>query len=91
MALSTLATAPAAGIALATATADNPVAVLLHGNARLDSWDWTVGGLVYLDSGGGLTQTQPDGTDEVIQVVGIAHPNADTLYVNPQLTYITHT
>jgi hypothetical protein len=61
------------------------------GTARLDSWAWTIGGLIYLSTSAGLTQTAPSATDDVIQVIGVAYPNADTIYVNPSLTYITHT
>lgn len=82
-------TFPAVGIATGTATANNPVTVLLLGMARNDAWTWTVGGLVYLSTSAGLTQTQPSATDNVIQVIGVAEA-ATRIYVSPQLVYITH-
>lgn len=83
------ATFPAIGIALGTAAANASVTILLHGVARNDSWTWIVGGIVYLSTSAGLTQTQPTATDNVIQVIGIALA-ATRLYVKPELTYLTH-
>lgn len=61
---------------------------LLLGFARDDSWNWTVGGLIYLTttgtSGNTLSQTAPTGTDDVVQVLGVA-THADRMYFNPQL------
>lgn len=59
---------------------------------RDDSWNWgTVGAYVYLDTAtaGGLTQTAPTGTDDAIQIVGVA-THADRIYFNPQLLMYTH-
>lgn len=81
------ATFPAVGIAAATIAANAAGEILLIGTARNDAWNWTVGGVVYLSTGAGLTQTAPSTTGDTIQVVGVAHPNADTLYVNPQIAY----
>lgn len=86
----TATTFPAIGIATTTAAADASVTVLLIGIARHDAWSWTVGGVVYLSTSSGLTQTQPSATDNAIQIIGIA-THADRLYVNPQLVWITHT
>jgi len=83
-------TYPSVGISAGAATATNAVTVLLLGVARNDAWSWTVGGIVYLSTGAGLTQTQPSTTDNVIQVIGIATA-ATRIYVNPQLVYLTHT
>jgi hypothetical protein len=85
-------TYPAVAMALGTIGANATGSFLLQGVVRNDAWAWTIGGLVYLSTvAGGLTQTQPAATDDAIQVLGVAHPNADTLWFNPQLTYITHT
>jgi hypothetical protein len=66
---------------------------LLIGIARDDTWDWTVGGWVYLSTtgttGNTLTQTAPSGTDEVIQIVGIA-THADRIYFKPEIIQIEH-
>ncbi len=85
----TAGTFPAMGLATTTAAANASVTVLLLGIARHDAWSWTVGGLVYLSTSSGLTQTQPSATDNAVQVIGIA-THADRLFVNPQLVYLTH-
>lgn len=83
---------PAVAMALATIVADATGSFLLLGTARADAWNWTVGGLVYLDTNaGGMTQTPGAATDDVTQILGVAHPNSDTVYFKPELTYITHT
>lgn len=86
-----IATAPCEGLALETASSGTH-RVLLQGIFRKDAWAWTVGGLVYLDAStsGGLTQTQPSATDQVIQIVGRAW-HADRIYFNPGYDYATHT
>jgi len=64
---------------------------LLLGIARDDSWNWTIGNLVYISisgtSGNTLSQTRPTGTDDVIQVAGLA-THADRLLFNPSLVQI---
>jgi hypothetical protein len=83
---------PATAMAIATISTNASGTFLMSGQARLDSWNWTIGGVVYLSTtAGSMTQTQPSATDDVIQVLGIAHPNADTVYFHPSLDYITHT
>lgn len=81
---------PAVGIAVGAGAANATVTVLLLGIARKDAWTWTVGGLIYLSTSSGLTQTQPSATDDCIQVIGIA-TNAARILVQPSLMYITHT
>jgi hypothetical protein len=79
-------------MALGAISAGSTGQILLRGNVRNDSWNWTVGGIVYLSTtAGGLTQTQPANADNAIQVLGVCHPNPDTLYFNPSPDYITHT
>ena len=90
-----------AAISSASAIATSSVVVmqidtgkyLLHGVARNDAWNWTVGGIIYLSvtgtTGNTLTQTAPSGANEVIQVVGIA-THADRIYFNPQLVQVEH-
>lgn len=84
-------TAPCIGLAMETASSGSHV-VLLNGIYRDDAlYAWTVGGKVYLSTtAGGLTQAQPSGVDDVVQLVGIAL-HADRIYFNPDLTYVTHT
>lgn len=79
-------TATMPGIALATcATTDgSPFEFLLLGFMRHDAWDWTPGGLLYIDrtTAGALTQTAPATTGDQVQVVGIAI-TADIILFNP--------
>lgn len=67
---------------------------LLMGIARDDTWNWTVGGVIYGTvtgtSGNTLSQTAPTGTDDVVQILGIA-TNSKRIYFNPQLVQIEHT
>ena len=49
-------------------------------------WSWTPGTEVYVspDIPGGLTQTEPSGSGDQSQVIGIA-VDANTIYVRPEL------
>lgn len=86
-----IATSSAIVMALASISTGNTGSFLLHGIARNDAWNWTVGGLVYLSTtAGALTQTAPSGTDDVIQILGVA-THADRIYFNPQLVQVEHT
>jgi uncharacterized protein YjbI with pentapeptide repeats len=83
----------AGAIALATAAmnANAQGNFLLNGIVRNDAWTWTVGGLIYLSTTpGGMTQTAPSATDDVVQVLGVAL-TADSMYWNPQLVQVEHT
>lgn len=89
---SSSATAPCVAIAMDTGTGLKRV--LVHGILRLDSWSWTMGpgtaSLIYVDtSAGTLTQTQPSGTDQVIQPVGWALSD-NAIYFAPSMIYVTH-
>jgi hypothetical protein len=63
----------------------------MTGFVRNDSWNWTVGGWIYLSTNGTtgntLTQTAPSGTDEVVQILGVA-THADRIWFAPQLIQI---
>ena len=87
------ATASAIVMCTATVTTGNSTTYLLTGIARDDTWAWTVGGLIYLSTtgttGNTLTQTAPSGTDDVIQILGVA-THADRMYFNPQLAQTVH-
>lgn len=56
---------------------------------RDDSWDWTVGGIIYVSTtgttGNTLTQTAPSETDDVVMPVGIA-THADRMIFRPSMT-----
>lgn len=75
----------------ATINADASGNFLLQGIARDDTWNWTVGGIIYGTvtgtSGNTLSQTAPSGTDDVVQIMGVA-THADRMYFNPQLVQI---
>ena len=64
---------------------------LLTGIARYDTWNWTVGGLIYLSisgtSGNTLTQVNITGSNNVTQIMGIA-THADRMLFNPQLIQV---
>lgn len=66
----------------------------LHGIVRDDSWNWTIGGLIYLSTtgttGNTLTQTAPSGANNVVQILGVAL-TADTMFFSPQLVQVEHT
>lgn len=88
-----IATASCVVMALETITTDNAGLYLKLGLARNDSWNWTIGGLIYLSttgtSGNTLTQTAPSGTDDVIQLLGVAK-TADIVYFKPELVQLEH-
>ncbi len=67
---------------------------LLHGVARDDTWAWTPGALIYITvtgtTGNTLSATAPTGTDDVIQIVGVA-THADRMFFSPQLVQVEHT
>ena len=87
-----IATASAIGIcAVSVISAEATGNFLLHGIVRDDTWDLTIGGLIYLATTlGNVTQTPPSGEDDVVQVLGIA-VTADKIYFNPSLVQIEHT
>ena len=77
------ATMPGMRLALETAAADASCSMLAFGRARDDTWDWTVGGLVFASTdAGALTQTRPTGSGDQIQVVGLAY-HADYILFQP--------
>jgi len=84
------------GLFMATASisANADGVYLALGFARNDAWNWTVGGLIYGTvtgtTGNTLSQTAPTGTDDVVQIMGVA-THADRIYFNPQLVQVEHT
>lgn len=74
--------------ALAVESGTGSKKVLLRGFMRKDSWNWTVGGLIYVSTTtGALTQTAPSGSGDQVQVVGFA-THADRMYFNPSLVLV---
>lgn len=74
------------GVVLATAAIDESEdangTFLFVGFARDDTWDWTVGGLIYVGDSGALTQTAPSGNLDIVQCVGFAM-TGDVIFFNP--------
>jgi hypothetical protein len=64
---------------------------MILGFARDDTWNWTVGGTIYGTvtgtTGNTLSQTAPTGTDDVVQILGVA-THADRMFFSPQLTQV---
>lgn len=77
-----IATMPGMRLALASASANATCNTLLIGMARNDAWSWTVGGTLYASASvvGGLSQTAPSGTTDVIQAVGVAYATTYMLF-----------
>lgn len=75
---------PGLRMALETKVADDTCSMLVMGRVRDDDWAWTVGGLIYASAAvvGGLTQTAPSDTTDIVQVVGIAY-HADKMIFMP--------
>ena len=88
-----IATGKVMAMAVATIAGDASGTYLLQGIARDDTWNWTVGGYVYLSTtgttGNTLTQTAPSGEDDCVVIVGIA-THADRIYFNPQLVIVEY-
>jgi hypothetical protein len=90
--------ANASAVLLAATAVTNSAAntyLLPGGTLKLSSSpSWTVGGLIYLSTTGTttntLTQTAPTGTNNVIQVLGVAIA-ADTILFQPSLLQVEHT
>jgi hypothetical protein len=83
------ATAPVVAMATATINADATGTFLAFGFARDDTWDWTVGDLLYLDeaTAGGMDDDQPTGNTDIVQVLGYAY-SADVVFFNPNMAIV---
>jgi len=72
----------------ASILADASGSFLVFGIARDDTWAWTVGGLIYGTvtgtTGNTLSQTAPIGTDDVVQIIGVA-THANRMLFRPSL------
>ena len=80
------------GICLDGGVDTDTTTVAMDGLVRDDTWNWTPGAPLYIDTAtpGALTATQPSGADDVIRIVGFA-VTADVIWLNPSPDYITHT
>jgi len=77
------------GVSLEAGTDGNPLEVALSGSfVRDDTWNWTVGGAIYVGTTPGqLTQTAPSATDNEVRVVGYA-VSADVMRVEPTVAIV---
>lgn len=81
-------TMPVIGIAPAAISDTATGTILLQGFIRDDTWNWTLGGILYASgTSGAMTQTAPSGTGDFVQAIGIAL-SADVVYFNPALTLV---
>ena len=79
-------TMPCMALALQSGTGSKEV--LLSGFVTDTSWAWTVGGMLYASTTEGeMTQTQPTGIGDQVQVLGIA-VNANSIYFNPNYVLV---
>ena len=69
---------------------ENRISVVKYGvlieNADED-WGFTPGEPVYLDVGGGFTQTEPSGSGEVSQIVGQATQDGEVVWLDVETDY----
>lgn len=80
---------PCSALALETGVGD--VMVMKQGYVRDDTWTWTPGGNIYVDTTtGGLTQTAPTADGNIVQVVGTAE-SATVIYFDPDATLLEKT
>lgn len=81
------------GMVVVAGTDGNACTILLNGVIRADAKfpTFTINNPIYVsETAGSVTQTQPTTTDVVIRIVGAAL-TADSMYFNPDQTWITHT
>lgn len=77
------ATMPGLRMALEDISASSLCFMLVCGYVRDDSWNWTIGGLIYASgTAGALTQTPPAASGDQVQVVGVA-THSDMMFFNP--------
>ena len=87
---SSTSTMNAVALATQSATSGAPCLIINQGTYTDSSWDWTVGGTLYVSAStaGGLTQTQPSGSGNIIENIGYAL-SATEIYFNPQSSDVT--
>ena len=81
---------PCIGMAVDSISNNSSGKFLLSGFARDDSWNWSSGDVLYLSTTAGTIQNYaPTGSNEVVQVIGVAI-NSDTIYFKPELDRLIH-
>ena len=84
-------TYPAIGLVSVAANAEATCSIITHGMCRQDTWNWTVGSLIYLSATpGALVGTATSTSGDKIQRIGVA-THADRILVMPSLDVITLT
>ena len=82
---------PALRMATGTITDGSSYELLITGFARDDTWNWTPGGIIYLNDVGTstntLTQTAPSDSGDIVQRVGVA-THADRMWFDPDFTIL---
>lgn len=74
---------------MATETGTGSKIVLLSGFAKNNSWNWTPGVPLYVSTTSGvMTQTPPETTDDIIQIVGFAI-STTVIFFKPDYTFVT--
>jgi hypothetical protein len=81
-------TMPVIGIAPAAISDTATGTILLQGFIRDDTFNWTIGGIIYAsETAGAMTQTAPTTSGVFVQALGVAL-SADVVYFNPALTLV---
>ena len=81
-------TMPVIAVALESGSANDSKQWLFNGFIRDESWDWTVGGVIYAATvSGSLTQTPVSATGNQAQAVGVALTQ-DTMLFNPSYVLV---
>ena len=83
---------PAVGVTTNTITSGQSGSIILVGQMRYDSWNWSpTGSVVYVsNTTGSLTTTAPNGSGNQVQIMGIAL-TSKSLMLNPVLGTVTLT
>lgn len=77
-------------IAIALEAGTGTKKILTKGQVCNTSWNWSAGPVFLSTTDGGLTQTSPSGTDDVVMIVGWAL-SATVIFFDPYASYIEHT
>lgn len=64
--------------------------IILHGVMKLTGWSFTVGAPVYISESvsGNFTGTAPSGSSEIVRIVGYCVGYLDTIYFDPDKSWI---
>jgi len=81
-------TYPAVYMAVETISSGNWCHVIHTGMVRQNTWNWTLGQILYMsETAGGITATAPTTSGSIVQVIGQAI-TADVIDFRPQLTWL---